>query len=40
MGNVYGTGYFYDSNVDFGGCPLSSPKNYDNDDIFLIKYKP
>jgi len=37
MGNVYGTGYFYDSNIDFGGCPLSSAGQMD---IYLIKYAP
>jgi hypothetical protein len=36
-GNVYGNGYFTGSNVDFGGCPLSSAGEYD---IFLIKYAP
>jgi len=35
-GNVYGTGYF-GSNVDFGGCPLSSAGGTD---IYLIKYAP
>jgi hypothetical protein len=36
-GNVYGTGIFSGSNVDFGGCPLSSAGR---NDIFLIKYAP
>jgi len=36
-GNVYGTGYFQGSNIDFGGCPLSSAGGYD---IYLIKYAP
>ena len=36
-GNVYGTGYFQGSNIDFGGCPLSSAGNAD---IYLIKYAP
>jgi hypothetical protein len=36
-GNVYGTGFFQSSNVDFGGCPLSSAGSYD---IYLIKYAP
>jgi hypothetical protein len=37
LGNVYGTGFFYGSNVDFGGCPLSSAGD---SDIYLIKYAP
>ena len=37
-GNIYGTGYFEDSNVDFGGCPLSSAGG--SVDIYLIKYAP
>jgi hypothetical protein len=37
LGNVYSTGYFYGSNIDFGGCPLSSAGNTD---IYLIKYAP
>jgi hypothetical protein len=36
-GNVYGTGFFQGSNIDFGGCPLSSAGR---DDIYLIKYAP
>jgi len=36
-GNVYGTGYFMRTNIDFGGCPLSSTGAYD---IYLIKYAP
>jgi hypothetical protein len=36
-GNVYGTGYFQGSNIDFGGCPLSG---LGNGDTFLIKYAP
>jgi len=36
-GNVYGAGYFQGSNIDFGGCPLSSAGR---DDIYLIKYAP
>jgi len=36
-GNVYGTGWFSSSTIDFGGCPLSSAGS---SDIFLIKYKP
>jgi hypothetical protein len=36
-GNIYGTGYFNSSNIDFGGCPMSSAGG---SDIFLIKYKP
>jgi len=36
-GNVYGTGSFFGSNVNFGGCPLSSTGGYD---IYLIKYAP
>ena len=37
LGNVYGIGYFYGSNIDFGGCPLSSAGRQD---IYLIKYAP
>jgi hypothetical protein len=37
LGNVYGTGFFWSSNIDFGGCPLSSAGDYD---IYLIKYAP
>jgi hypothetical protein len=36
-GNVYVTGFFYGSNIDFGGCPLSSEGNQD---IFLSKFLP
>jgi len=36
-GNVYGIGSFASSNVDFGGCPLSSAGG---SDIYLIKYAP
>jgi len=36
-GNVYGTGYFVGSNIDLGGCPLSSAGG---SDIYLIKYAP
>jgi len=36
-GNVYGTGYYNSSYIDFGGCPLSSVGSHD---IFLIKYAP
>jgi len=36
-GNVYGAGIFSGSNVDFGGCPLSSAGG---SDIYLIKYAP
>jgi hypothetical protein len=36
-GNVYGTGLFSGSNIDFGGCPLSSAGG---GDIYLIKYAP
>ena len=36
-GNVYGTGDFMRSNIDFGGCPLSSAERQD---IYLIKYAP
>jgi len=36
-GNVYGIGSSESSNVDFGGCPLSSAGNAD---IYLIKYAP
>jgi len=36
-GNVYGTGWFGSSIIDFGGCPLSSEGGYD---IYLIKYAP
>jgi hypothetical protein len=36
-GNLYGTGYFSSSNIDFGGCPMSSAGNAD---IYLIKYAP
>jgi len=34
---LYGTGHFQRSNIDFGGCPLSSAGGYD---IYLIKYAP
>jgi len=37
MGNIYGTGYFEGTDVDFGGCPLSSAGE---NDIFFIKYAP
>ena len=37
LGNVYGTGYFVSSNIDFGGCPLS---NAGWMDIYLIKFAP
>jgi len=36
-GNIYGTGHFSSSDIDFGGCPLSSAGGYD---IYLIKYAP
>jgi hypothetical protein len=36
-GNVYGTGLFFGTNIDFGGCPMSSAGNLD---IFLLKYAP
>ena len=37
FGNLYATGYFQGTNIDFGGCPLS----YVGDlDIYLIKYAP
>jgi len=35
--NVYETGYFSGSSIDFGGCPLSSAGGID---IYLIKYAP
>jgi len=37
-GNVYGTGLFSGSNIDFGGCPLSSAGG--TTDIYIIKYAP
>jgi len=36
-GNVYGTGLFTGSNIDFGGCPLSSAGGHN---IYLIKFAP
>jgi len=36
-GNVYGTGWFDSSTIDFGGSPMSSAGVAD---IFLIKYTP
>jgi hypothetical protein len=35
--NVYITGWFSSSTIDFGGCPLS---NEGDSDIYLIKYAP
>ena len=36
-GNIYVTGEFWSSTIDFGGCPLT---NTDDSSIFLIKYAP
>jgi hypothetical protein len=35
FGNLYETGYFQGTNIDFGGCPLSYVGGFD---IYLIKY--
>ena len=36
-GNVYLTGYFYSSTINFGGCTFNNAGAYD---IFLLKYAP